>query len=171
MGPQFQNPIHVALTDTWCRCKEILSNTKWTNPAYFLSGIIMLLAYVFVLVLCCVLWVYGGFVVVAQIFHFLISAQLKTMREKCSTSIEKFPLMIAAGLFTACWLIFALISLPMYLIGWLANLFSKSIFGKLLVVLIVVLCVILYVFRQEIATWMMDVLSPYLPRLPSKRSF
>lgn len=166
MGPQFQNPIHVALTDTWCRCKEILSNTKWTNPAYFLSGVIMLLAYMVVLVLCCILWVYGGFVVVAQIFHFLISAQLKTMREKCSTSIEKFPLMIAAGLFTACWLVFALISLPMYLIGWLASLFSRSVFGKLLVVLLVAVCVILYLLRHEITAQVMDVLSVYLPSEP-----
>lgn len=164
MDKQFQNPIHIALADTWNRCKELVLKTQWLRPAQLLSGAIMLISYVVVLLVCCVLWVYGGFAVMVQIFHHLIATQLFAMRDKCGTSIEKFPMLISIGLFAVCWLIFAIISLPIYIIGGLASLFVESVWGKLLVLALLAVCAAVYFYRWQLLLWAANTFPALFPK-------
>lgn len=140
---QFKNPmsdaIHFILNN--------LKNLKVNRVADMFPAFFAYIAYGFALLICSVFWVYGWFSVLEQLFRYLISIYLKSIREsEQSKYIEDIPLFISVGVFTICWIPFFIIILPLYVIGFIVKHFINARwYIKLLILIFVSIFISLYI--------------------------
>lgn len=121
MEARFKNPMNKAIKVVLCNMKAIkVKSFVDIIPAFF-----MFISYGIALVICIVFWFYGLFSVIEQIFRFLIKTTASSMTQSGNSKVENVPLVISIGVFSICWMPFAVLVFPLFILGYFAGLFYK----------------------------------------------
>ena len=119
MEPILINPMNKAII-TICR---MIKEAKIKNFMDILPKIFMFLSYIIALAICCVFWLYGWFSVLEQLFRYLISNTVNSIKKSENSNLENVPLYITTGVFFLFWIPFAILILPLYIIGFFSAFF------------------------------------------------
>lgn len=120
MNLEITNPMSEAI-------KIIINNInsiKISTASEILPGIIMKITYCIILLICCFFWIYGLFSMLEQIFRKLIAHIANSLHQADLSYISQAPMFISIGILIICWIPFAVLTLPLLIIG----LTSKIIF-------------------------------------------
>lgn len=153
MKENYSNPMSNAIATVW----DNLTDASIERAIDILPAIITWTAYSISLIICCALWVYGWVSILEQLFRHLITETIDSMVDG-DTYIEKVPLFISTGLFCLLWLPFALLTLPLLVIGFLANCFFEyGIAVKLLMIIILAVIILFFLFFKECMTYITSI--------------
>ena len=112
---QFSEPIEKII--------EKISDLDW-KAVYLLPSLITLLTLSFVLIIFIVLWPYGLFPIIASFLWELIEDSVKEIKDKSFS--DAMPYTVAIGIYFLIYLPFFIICLPIFTIGLLGKLLSRS---------------------------------------------
>lgn len=151
MEPILTNPMNKAIKTISSMIKE----AKIKSFMDILPKIFMFLSYFIALAICCVFWLYGWFSVLEQLFRYLISNTVNSIKKSENSNLENVPLYITTGVFFLFGIPFALLISPLYIIGFFSAFLFKyklstifAFFG-LIIIFVFVFAVITYLISHK----------------------